>query len=94
MMNLTGEQIEEVTEMAGLFFLPESIAINLQLSDDDSEYFALAVACKLMEEPIVAAYYSGRLAAQVALRAAIKQSANNGSSPSQQQMIRFMNESE
>ena len=56
MMNLTGEQIEEVTQMAGLFFPVQTIAINLQLSDEDSEYFALAVECKMIGEPIVAAY--------------------------------------
>jgi len=93
-MNLTEEQLEEITQMAGLFFDPETIAINLELDDEKTEYFIAAVECKNMQNPIVKAYFKGRLSSQVALRMAIKQSAGNGSSTSQQNMLRFMNESE
>ena len=93
-MNLTEEQLEEITQMAGLFFDPETIAINLELDDEKTEYFIAAVEYKNMKNPIVKAYFKGRLASQVALRVAIKQSAGNGSSTSQQNMLRFMNESE
>jgi hypothetical protein len=41
----------------------------------------------------VAAYLKGRLTAEIVMRKAIKQSAQNGSSPSQQQMLHFLKDS-
>ena len=35
-MNFTEEQLNEIEEMAGLFFSPEDIAINLQLTEEES----------------------------------------------------------
>ena len=97
-MNLTGEQLSEeqlneIEEMAGLFLSPESIAVNLELSEDDTEYFIAAIQLKNMKNPIVAAYYKGRLTTKVELRKAIKKSALNGSSPSQQMMLNFLKDS-
>jgi len=93
-MNFTLEQIQEVEEMAGLFFDPEQIGLNLELTDNEQEIFESSVMAKTTNHPLTAAYFKGRLSAQVALRAAIKQSAFNGSNPSQQSMLQFMNESE
>lgn len=93
-MNLTEEQINEVVDMAGLFFGPDQIGLNLELTADEQEMFESSVMAKTTNHPLTAAYFKGRLSAQVALRAAIKQSAYNGSNPSQQSMLRFMNESE
>ena len=92
-MNLNGEQLKEVEEMAGLFFSPEEIAVNLELNEEWTDCFITAVECKKTSEPIVAAYIRGRLSTEVELRKAIKQSALNGSSPSQQMMMNYQKES-
>jgi len=92
-MNFSEEQLKEIEEMAGLFLSAETIAVNLELNDDDTEYFIAAIECKNMKNPIVAAYYTGRLKSKIELRKAIKQSALNGSSPSQQMMLNFLKES-
>ena len=82
-----------VEEMAGLFFPPEMIAVNLELDDDDTARFVLNVELNTTSMPIVAAYFKGRLQSEIELRRSIKQSANNGSSPSQQMMLKFKRES-
>lgn len=88
-MNLSEEQLNEVEEMAGLFFSPEDIAMNLELNGDDREYLVAAVECKNLNNPIVSAYMRGWIRTEVELRKAIKQSALNGSSPSQGMMIEY-----
>lgn len=92
-MNLSEEQLSLVEEMAGLFFPPEMIAINLELIGDDREQFVIGVMTDHTEIPIVAAYFKGRLQSEIELRRSIKQSALNGSSPSQQMMENFKRES-
>ena len=92
-MNLNEQQLIEVEELAGLFFSPADIAINLELDEDETEYFVAAVECKSTSSPIVAAYMKGWLSADITLRKAIKQSALNGSSPSQQMMLNYQKES-
>ena len=92
-MNLNEQQLTEVEELAGLFFSPADIAINLELDDDETEYFVAAVECKSTSAPIVASYMRGWLSADITLRKAIKQSALNGSSPSQQMMLNYQKES-
>ncbi|MGQ7868707.1 hypothetical protein [Sunxiuqinia sp. sy24] len=91
-MNLSEEQLKEVEEMGGLFFSPMDIAINLELEDDDREYFVAAIECKNMNNPIVRAFQKGWLTTEVELRKAIKQSAMNGSSPSQGMMMNYQRE--
>lgn len=98
-MNLKEDQnktIEDIfpiiEEMAGLFFSPEMIAINLEMTDEEAEYFIAAVQCKNLKNLLVAAYFKGWLEAEISLRRAIKQSAMNGSSPSQQQMLNYQKE--
>lgn len=91
-MNLSEEQLNMVEELAGLFFSPEMIAINLELNEEDTERFCLLIQLKRTEMPEVAAYYKGWLLAEISLRRAIKQSAMNGSSPSQAQMLNYQKE--
>ena len=92
-MNLNEEQLNEVEELAGLFFSPEEIAVNLELDEEWSEYFVAAVECNSTNVPFVAAYIRGRLSTEIELRKAIRQSAMNGSSPSQQMMLNYLKES-
>ena len=92
-MNSSEEQLKLVEEMAGLFFTPEMIAVNLELNDEDTEYFIAAIEGKNTNNPLVAAYFKGWLEAEISLRTAIKQSAMNGSSPSQAQMLNYQRES-
>jgi hypothetical protein len=95
-MNLNEEQLKdiysEVEEMAGLFFSADEIAINFGYNEEQTEDFVFAVENKQMSG-IVSAYWKGRLTAEITLRKAIKQSALNGSSPSQQMMLNFQKES-
>ena len=81
-----------VEEMAGLFFSPEMIAVNLEMTEEESEYFFNAIQVKDIKNVLVAAYFKGWLEAEISLRRAIKQSAMNGSSPSQQQMLNYQKE--
>lgn len=91
-MNFNEEQLSMVEEMAGLFFPPEMIAINLELDHDESESFIFGVENKSTYCPIIAAYFKGWLNTEIELRKAIKQSAMNGSSPSQQMMVNYKRE--
>lgn len=92
-MNLNEDQLSEIEEMAGLFFSPEDIAINLELDEDDTEMFIAAVACRNTKNYQAGAYLRGWLSAEITLRKAIQQSALNGSSPSQQMMLNYQKES-
>jgi ABC-type glycerol-3-phosphate transport system substrate-binding protein len=91
-MSFSEEQLKEVEEMAGLFFAPEDIAVNLEFDEDNTEGFVAAVIFKDTTNPLVSAYLRGWMTAEVALRKAIKQSALNGSSPSQQAMLNYQKE--
>jgi hypothetical protein len=92
-MNLTEEQIKEIEEMAGLFLSPEAVGINLELDENETEHFVNAVKGNCAGSEADKAYRRGWLSTQVELRKAIKQSALNGSSPSQQMMLNFQKES-
>jgi hypothetical protein len=92
-MNFSEDQLKEIEDMAGLFFGAEDIAINLELNEEESELFGFRIESKNSSFPEVAAYLKGRLTAVIVMRKAIKQSAQNGSSPSQQQMLNFLKDS-
>ena len=92
-MNFSEEQLKEIEDMAGLFFGAEDIAINLELNEEQTEAFGSRIDSKNSTFPEVAAYLRGRLTAKIVMRKAIKQSAQNGSSPSQQQMLNFLKDS-
>ena len=92
-MNLNEDQLSEIEQMAGLFFSPEDIAINLELDEEETELFVAAVICKNTKNYQAGAYLRGWLSAEITLRKAIQQSALNGSSPSQQMMLNYQKES-
>jgi hypothetical protein len=91
-MNLNEDQLNEIEEMAGLFFSPQDVAANLELEDDDTELFVAAVAERNTRNFQAGAYLRGWLSAEITLRKAIQQSALNGSSPSQQMMLNYQRE--
>ena len=92
-MNFSSEQLKEIEDMAGLFFGAGEIAINLELNEYETELFGFRIDSRNSSYPEVAAYLKGRLTADIVMRKAIKQSAQNGSSPSQQQMLTFLKDS-
>lgn len=95
-MSLTTEQLEEiyaeVSEMAGLFFSPEEIAINLGYNEEQTDEFVTAVVNKDSSQ-IVSSYLSGRLQTEIQLRKSIKEAALNGSNPAQQMMLNYQRQS-
>jgi hypothetical protein len=96
-MNLDEEQLNElyseIEEMASLFFSPEEISVNCGFNDDWKEVFVNDVERENNYGKLASAYFKGRLSAEIQLRKAIKQSALNGSSPSQQMMLNFERDS-
>lgn len=87
-MNLNEEQLKEVETMAGLFFSPEKIGIALELDLHEVDEFKEIIKSD-PSNPIYKAYHKGDLTTEVELRAAIKQSALNGSNPAQNTMLNF-----
>ena len=92
-MNLNEDQLNEIEQMAGLFFSPEDVAVNLEMDEDDTELFIAAVANRNTKNYQAGAYLRGWLSAEITLRKAIQQSALNGSSPSQQMLLNYQRES-
>lgn len=92
-MNLNEDQLSEIQQMAGLFFSPEDVAVNLEMDEDDTELFIAAIASHNTRNDQAGAYLRGWLLAEITLRKAIQQSALNGSSPSQQMMLNYQRES-
>ena len=91
-MNLNEDQLNEIEQMAGLFFSPEDVAVNLEMDEDDTELFIAAVAIRNTKNYQAGAYLRGWLSAEITLRKAIQQSALNGSSPSQQMLLNYQRE--
>ena len=92
-MNLNEDQLNEIEQMAGLFFSPEDVAVNLEMDEDDTELFIAAVATRNTKNVLAGAYLRGWLSSEITLRKAIQQSALNGSSPSQQMLLNYQRES-
>ena len=86
-MNLSEDQLNEVEEMAGLFFSVEDIADNLELDDQELEALQLNVQFKTGD--FYKAYRKGWLISEVKLRKSIEKAAENGSNPAQQMMLNF-----
>jgi len=74
--------------MAGLFFTPEEIAINIEVDPDD-----FANLIKSQSGDAYKSYMAGRFSSDVELRKAVQQAALNGSTPAQQTMIGWLNQS-
>lgn len=87
-MNLTEEQLKELEELAGLFFSPSEIMLNLEIPIHLEDEFRDIILLK-NDDPIFIAYNKGRIAAEIELRQAIKQAALNGSNPAQTSMLNF-----
>ena len=92
-MNLNEDQLNEIEQMAGLFFSPEEVAVNLEMDEEDTEMFIAAVAIRNAKNDLAGAYLRGWLSSEITLRKAIQQSALNGSSPSQQMLLNYQRES-
>ena len=92
-MNLNEDQLNEIEQMAGLFFSPEDVAVNLELDEEDTDLFIAAVAIRNTKNELAGAYLRGWLSSEITLRKAIQQSALNGSSPSQQMLLNYQRES-
>jgi hypothetical protein len=91
-MNLTAGHFDEIEAMGKLFISPEDIAVNLGLSEEETELFIAAIQIRDPSNSIFQAYFKGRLESEIKLRTAINQAALNGSSPAQQLMTQFRNE--
>ena len=87
-MEFTPDQLTEIQNMAGLFFTPEEIAINIEVDPED-----FANLIKAQSTDAYKYYMAGRFSSDVELRKAVQQAALNGSTPAQQTMIGWLNQS-
>jgi len=87
-MNLTEEQLKELSELASLFISKEDIRIALEIPLHNEVEF-LEILDDEKDNPIFMAYHSGRLKTEIELRVAIKKAALNGSNPAQTTMNNF-----
>lgn len=80
-MELDEDQIQEIENMAELFFSPEEIAENIEV---DTEEFSDLILAKHGEA--YKAFRTGWLRGEIPLRKSIAQAATNGSNPAQVRM--------
>jgi hypothetical protein len=88
MKPLTPDQTETIQLMAELFYTYEQICLNAQI--DPQEHFE---AFSNKEGELFKNYMIGYLKGDIALRQSIKKSADNGSHPAQQLLIKIQEES-
>lgn len=84
-MNLNKEQLEQIDQLAYRLLSPHDIAIILEVNALD--------LCEAVQEegtPEHQAFYRGYLRQVVEQRDAIIRSAQNGSNPAQEEIIKFM----
>jgi hypothetical protein len=86
-MNFSEDQLNEIEQMAGLFFSIEDIADNLELDEQTLE--TLKLDFELKQGVFYKAYRKGWLVSEVKLRKSIEKAAENGSNPAQQMMLNF-----
>ena len=91
-MNLTDQQLEQLEQLAGLFFSIREIMIALELPLHMQQDFEDILNLE-NSHPASLAYHKGRLTSEIQLRESIKQAALNGSNPAQLTMIEFFNNS-
>jgi hypothetical protein len=91
-MNLTGQQLEQLEVMAGLFFSVKEILIALEIPLHRQSDFEEILKWE-NSHPASLAYHKGRLTSEAELRQSIKQAALNGSNPAQTTMMEFFNSS-
>lgn len=87
-MNLTTEQLNEITSMASLFFTIDDIAANIEADPDELKGEIMS-----KEGDAYTHFMKGRIKTEIELRTSIKQAAMNGSNPAQEQMINFLKQS-
>ena len=87
MKPLTEDQIETIQQMAELFYNFEHICINAELDPED---YIEEFTDKAGE--FYTAYITGYLKGDIALRQSIKTSADNGSHPAQQLLLKLQEE--
>jgi len=87
MKPLTEDQIETIQQMAELFYTFEHICINAEV---DPEAYIEDFTDKTGE--FFTAYITGYLKGDIALRQSIKKSADNGSHPAQQLLLKLQEE--
>jgi len=86
-MIFSEDQLTAVQNMAGFFYTPEEIAINIEVDPDD---FANLIKSQIGDE--YKSYMAGRFSSDIELRKAVQQAALNHSTPAQQTMIGWLNE--
>jgi hypothetical protein len=87
MKQLTSDQIESIQQMAELFYSYEHICINAEVDPEDHiEDFTEK------RGEFYTAYITGFLKGDILLRQSIKQSAENGSHPAQQLLLKLQEE--
>ena len=87
-MHLSKDQLDQVRELAKVFFSPKDIAIFLQV--DPGEF---SESCRDEQDPIYKAYYGGRLESEFEVRKSVLQLAISGSSPAQTMMLELLKNS-
>ncbi|GAB3177608.1 hypothetical protein [Telluribacter humicola] len=86
-MTLTESQLEEISELASLFFSPQDIAIITGLDVDQ-----LLEEIATEQSSANLAYLRGKLKARASVRKTIKNLAIQGSSPAQNLVLKMMEE--
>lgn len=77
-MELTNEQLGQVTELSKLFYTPKQIALMLQL---DTKEFAILISIE--DSDAYKAYWSGFYQSEMEFRKQVKRLSDLGSSPAQ-----------
>lgn len=91
--HFTAEELQEVENMAGLFFAPQEICIAMGWGADLLEYFKTSIETMDTDDVLCQHYFKGRISAEIELRQSIKQAASNGSNPAQVTMLSFQQNS-
>lgn len=77
-MELTKEQLDQVRQLAALFYTPKQIAIMLEL-----DFSYLHTAMSIEESDVYKAYWAGWFQSDMEYRKQVKRLADLGSSPAQ-----------
>lgn len=86
--DLTGADLQQVKDLAALFFTPREIAVMLEVDP-----LAFCDLCLAEGTTIYQAFQGGRLQAEVDLRTSITKLAKSGSSPAQTMAMDLLKQS-
>lgn len=86
--DLTTAELQELQNLAALFFTPRQVAQMLELPAEEFVF-----ACEDPEHAIYKAFYAGRLQGEVDLRTGILKMAKAGSSPAQTMALDLLKQS-